>query len=538
MEKAPAPGPAGLPQRTLYQRFHDAAIRYGDAIAIEIAGEAVRYRQLADLADRMAARMTEILGDQPAVVGVLATRSLAAYCGYLAGLRLGATVVPLHADAPLARNARICETAVVDLLVADRSGERHLAGLSAATGAGMLVAYADDPASLREIAAGPWQEPYRATPDDVAYILFTSGSTGEAKGIPVRHRQLGDYLAYCQARYQPGPGARLVQGYGLTFDPSVLVMFLSWSSGAALVVPEADALLNPARLVTSQRISHWWSVPSVISLARRFGALPEASLPGLAWSVFAGEQLTTDQARAWAAAAPGSAIENAYGPTELTITCAAYRLPGDQADWPSTPNGTVPIGRVFPHLEAVLRQEDGTVVPAGERGAGMITGELCVRGSQRFDGYLDPAANQGRFIRCDGRRSSLVAGSDVPADSWFRTGDRVTRLGTGELVHRGRLDDQVKVDGHRVEPGEIESVLRGHPSVDDVVVLRIAGQRPSLCAVYTGARTVDAELAAVARSWLPAYMAPAHYRWVERMPLNANGKVDRQRLAAELDLPG
>jgi non-ribosomal peptide synthetase component F len=331
----------------------------------------------------MAARIVEACGDPPAVVGVLATRSLTAYCGYLGALRLGAAVVPLHAGTPIKGNAWTCDRAGVDVVVADPARAGYAADLAATTGASAVIAYADGSGALRELATHPWREPCHATADDVAYVLFTSGSTGQAKGIPVRHRQLGDYLTYCLDRYQLDPDARLAQGYSLTFDPSVLVMFLSWGSGATLVIPQADELLNPALLVATQRITHWWSVPSMISLAHQFGALPPGSMPGLVGSGFIGEQLTTAQARAWAAAAPASTIENGYGPTELTVTCAAYRLPGDPADWPATPNATVPIGRIFPHLQALLLAQDGAVAPLRWPGAKVRQGAAATRDHRR-----------------------------------------------------------------------------------------------------------------------------------------------------------
>jgi non-ribosomal peptide synthetase component F len=233
-------------------------------------------------------------------------------------------------------------------------------------------------------------------------------------------------------------------------------------------------------------------------------------MPELRWSLFGGEQLTLDQARAWAAAAPHSVIDNLYGPTEVTVSCTGYRLPADPAQWPVTSNGTVPIGAIYPHLEAVVLTEDGT---AGAEG------ELCIRGSQRFDGYLDPAHDQGCFVHLDGG-----------ADAFYRTGDRVQVGPDGVMVHVGRLDDQVKLRGYRVALGEIEAALRAHPKVREAVVLAT----PTLHAVYTGEPVDDTELAAVVAERLPPYMRPERYRWVAALPVNPNGKVDRRRIAAEL----
>jgi acyl-CoA synthetase (AMP-forming)/AMP-acid ligase II len=281
-------------------------------------------------------------------------------------------------------------------------------------------------------------------------------------------------------------------------------------------------------------------VPSVISFARRMRALRPGAMPGLRFSLFAGEPLSLQQAAAWREAAPGSVLENFYGPTELTVTCAEFRLPADPAGWPRTANGTVPIGRVYPGMEHVVL--DGEGHPAEE-------GELCVRGPQRFPGYLDPADNAGRF-RDDGFADPGGArtGRDgaVPASFWYRTGDRVRVEGPDRLlVHLGRLDHQVKVFGYRVELGEIEAALREQPGVHDAVVLALEEPRggTALHAACTGeggegsggAGDVDpGALLDALRLRLPAYMVPLTLRVLDALPLNGNGKTDRAALAALL----
>ncbi|MGH3681954.1 MAG: AMP-binding protein, partial [Natronosporangium sp.] len=434
--------------------------------------------------------------------------------GYLAALRLAAVVVPLGPAYPVARNTLICRSSHVDTIVADDAGGGQVAELAARTGAVPIRLTAGGRVPWHwQLDTPPYPEPYRGQPADVAYTLYTSGSTGEPKGVPIRHRNLADLLRFGIDRYQLGPGSRYAQAFELTFDGSVLPMFLSWCTGATLVVPRSEELLAPSDLVAGGRITHWCSVPSVISIARRQRALPPASMPELRWSSFGGEQLTLAAARAWAAAAPHSAIENVYGPTELTVNCLAYRLPENPAQWPVTDNGTVPIGSAYPHLQAVVLTGDGR--PGSE-------GELCVRGSQRFDGYLDPAHDRDCFVTLDG-------------DRWYRTGDLVRAGPDGALVHLGRLDQQVQIRGYRVELGEIEAVLRSHPEVVDVVVLATGAgtATPTIHAVYTGAPAGLAELAA---QRLPPYLRPDHYRPVDSMPVTPGGKVDRRRLAAELGI--
>ena len=528
---------------TLHQWFQRSVDRSPDATAIEVDGTNLTYSELHQLTERLAGRMHRS-GRRPTAVGLLTARSLAGYAGYLAALRLGAVVVPLNPNFPAARNGQMCRSAGVDLLIVDERGEHQAGQVLADIGATALRLTGDRAGDWAGDWAGdatPGGSPapiHRAEPDDVAYLLFTSGSTGRPKGVPIRHRNVDAYLTYCRDRYGVGPGDRLSQTFDLTFDPSVFDMFVAWGGGATLVVPRPDEVLTPVRFVNDRRITHWFSVPSVVALARRMRMLAPGAMPDLRWSLFAGEQLTLEQARAWATAAPSSVLENLYGPTELTVTCTGYRLPAEFERWPSTANGTVPIGEVYPHLDGVLRDPDanptagpgtgpgtddgsgkGAGTGKGSAGSGTDTGELCLRGSQRFDGYLDPTDDTGRFVR------------DGDGEPWYRTGDLVRRE-NGLLVHHGRIDDQVKIHGYRIELGEVETALRAHPEVHDVVVFAVGeGEKMVLEAVYTGAEGLADALVAAGRQRLPEYLVPTRIQHLPALPTNANGKTDRRRLA-------
>ncbi|MFJ1546422.1 AMP-binding protein [Streptomyces sp. NPDC088246] len=342
--------------------------------------------------------------------------------------------------------------------------------------------------------------------------------------MPVQHRSIAAYLEHVISRDGIGVGDRLSQTFDLTFDLSVFDLFAAWGAGATLVVPGQADLMAPTRFVARERITHRFSVPSVISLARRLRGLTPGSMPTLRWSLFCGEPLTMAQATAWRAAAPGSVLENLYGPTELTLSCTQYRLPNDPARLPPA-SGTVPIGELCPGLEQLV--VDGEGRPADE-------GELCVRGVQRFPGYLDPADNGGRFLRYEaGDARADFSGSPGQPDArlWYRTGDRVRR-GEGGLIHLGRLDHQVKVRGYRLELGEVESELRAHPRVGDAIALALPGPGgdTQLVAVCTGQGIDPADVLAALRARLPEYMIPSALTVLADLPLNANGKVDRQAL--------
>ncbi|WP_432087584.1 amino acid adenylation domain-containing protein [Streptomyces sp. bgisy095] len=516
------------PQPRLHDWFARSAHRHGDGrTALEVDGHHLGYAALSALADTVAGTILARHAGRPARVGLLASRSVLAYAGYLGILRLGATVVPLNPAFPLARSGDVAKEAGLDLVLADAS----LPDLDSLPVPVLRLTdrdLLDPPAESAPFAPPPAPA---VSGDDLAYILFTSGSTGRPKGVPVTHDNVAAYLGHVIPRYGLGPGARVSQTFDLTFDPSVYDMFAAWGSGATLVVPTRDDVLSPVRYVNERRITHWNSVPSVAAIAMRLRALKPGAMPTLRWSLFCGEALKTAHAGAWAAAAPNSTLENIYGPTEMTVTWTEYRLPADPADWPDTGNGTVPIGTPYPGQEHLVLDEDGR--PADE-------GELCVRGSQRFPGYLDPADDAGRFHAFDGRRATAYDGSGpLTPEHWYRTGDRVRRRADGTLVHLGRIDHQLKIHGYRVELGEIELLLTRQPGVTDAVVLAVPGRKgePVLRAVCTGGPADPAGLLDALREKLPAYMVPATVGFTEALPLNANGKVDRVALVASLSRP-
>jgi amino acid adenylation domain-containing protein len=493
---------------TLYRFFADTAARQPDAVALEADGRTWTYRELHRLAEAIAGSVPRSHGRTPRRIGLLAARGVQAYAGYLAVLRLGAAVVPLDPRLPERRLRHIAELAGLELVLAAEPADWAPRVL---------------PLPERLVAEDGDLPAYSGRLDDEAYVLFTSGSTGRPKGVPIRHRNFADYVPYCVKAFELGPGCRASQTFGLSFDPSVFDLFVTWAAGATVVAPDPGELLTPVGYIRRARLTHWFAVPSVVGVARQLGNLPAGEADTLRHSLFAAEPLTREFASLWAEVAPASTIGNIYGPTEASITVTGYRLPADRSAWPATSNGTVPIGRPYPHLDAVVLGEDGLPAAAGE---------LCVRGPQRFDGYLDPRDDIGRFTFFDGTGPAADHdGSEPLTDAfWYRTGDRV-RWEAGEIVHCGRLDQQVKIRGHRVELGEIEAALRTHPKIDQVVVLAPATDgEPTLTAIYTGGPLPASALRHWLRSRLPIYMLPRHFEHRTTMPLTLNGKIDRRRL--------
>jgi amino acid adenylation domain-containing protein len=492
----------GVAGPALYDRFLRGLALSPDGVAIEVAGEFITYRQVHRRALELAGAIVE---SRPRAVGVLAAKSGIAYVGLLAALYAGAAVVPLRPDFPTGRTRQMLTASGTTVVLVDEAGARGLPEMLAGDRHIRVLA----PAGVPTRAGQALDRPRPVEPEDPAYLLFTSGSTGRPKGVAITHGSTAHYFRLLDRRYDFGPRDVFSQTFDLNFDCAMFDLFCAWGAGATAVAVPAPAYRELPAYLAERGITVWFSTPSAIGLVRRLGGLAPGSLPGLRWSFFAGEALQCRDAADWQRAAPGSAVENLYGPTELTITVAAYRWSGESSARMAV-NGVVPIGVVHDGHDHMLLDERG--VPAEDEG------ELCVAGPQLTPGYLDHGDDAGRFLDRDSRR-------------WYRTGDRVRRCDSGVLAYLGRLDHQVQVRGWRIEVAEVEHALRACPRVRDAVAVGVAtGDGTELAAFYTGDAVAAVELARRLRDTLPPGAIPGHFRNLDEFPLNANGKIDRPRL--------
>ncbi|MGW0917278.1 AMP-binding protein, partial [Streptomyces sp. NPDC002784] len=374
-----------------------------------------------------------------------------------------------------------------------------------------------------------------ADADATAYVIFTSGSTGRPKAVPITFRAMENYLHWATTTFAYGPGDRLANTSSPCFDASVRQLLAPLLTGATVVTADRDLVRDPELLlhhVARARITVWSSVPSLWErlltaaegLVRRGRPLPDLSALRLVH--VGGEVLWADWVRRWYDLfGPGQTIVNLYGPTETTIN-ATYHIVTER---PGEEVRALPIGRALSGTEVLVIGPDGE--PRGPGG----TGELLIGGIGLSAGYLgDPALTQAAFTERDGRR-------------WYRSGDRVEVLPDGALRFVGRLDDQVKIRGHRVEPGEVEAVLRARADVAQAVVLAGEGRLSAFVVLRDaeggadaeGDADVDAEgdadvdavtLRRQLAQTLPPYMVPARITLLDALPLTGTGKVDRRAL--------
>jgi amino acid adenylation domain-containing protein len=359
-------------------------------------------------------------------------------------------------------------------------------------------------------------------PDGVAYLLFTSGSTGQPKGVMVAHRNAVPFMDAMVERYGVTEIDRFSQTFDLTFDLSVFDMFVSWQAGACLCVPTANEKMLPGKWAKKNELTVWFSVPSTAVLMNKLRVLKPGAFPSFKWSLFCGEGLPTEVATAFAAAAPNSKVENLYGPTELTIACTLYRY-DPVTSLPDCELGLVPIGDPYPGMKVLVADENLNEVPPGE------TGELLMTGPQLTLGYWrDPEKTAKAFVRPPGKE-----------EIYYRTGDRVRRSdGTKPMVYLGRIDNQIKVQGYRVELGEIESIVRKVGGVDVAVAVGWPQVPTGADGIVVFVSSANADLDSIrekSKEQLPSYMHPSRVLNIGAFPLNANGKIDRKALLAQLE---
>jgi amino acid adenylation domain-containing protein len=504
---------------TAYEFFARSMQKTPDAPALEIRGQSYSYRELGAAVSVTVNAMLAKNPNPPARIALCAKRSGALFGGYLAIQAAGRSVVPMDPTYPIERCMDILFRCRVGMALVDEAGAKMFEAVDPAERPALVPL--PDPHLAR--SDGELLERNHVSADDEVYVLFTSGSTGRPKGVPIRQRNFTPLVAYMIDRYDLRPGCRYAQTFSQMFDPFMANIFATWGAGGTVVDVQPDELRTIATFMAKRAVTHWFSVSSTVSLAHAAGELWPGAAPDLEYGIFGAEPFTMNQARLWHDMAPNAQILNAYGPTETVLTCADELLPPDTALWPESSNGTVPIGAVYPHLDYAIIAEDG---------AEASEGELCIRGVQRFDGYLEAKDNSGRFYAFEpGGRAQVVTDPTPSPAHWYRTGDYIKRI-DGRLVHCGRIDNQMKVLGHRIEPGEIEAVMRRHPNVVDAVVVRCRSTPDVLHAAYTGREVVDADMAEWLRTSLPAFMVPGSYRYYEELPKNLVGKIDRNAIEA------
>jgi amino acid adenylation domain-containing protein len=551
---------------TIHGLFAEQAARTPDAIAVRYQGAALTYRELDARANQLAHRLRDAGVGRETLVALCLPRSLELIVATLATLKAGGAYLPLEPSHPAARLRFMLEDAQVGCLV---SLSALLPALS--DPAPPLILLDREQAALTALPTQPPAVP--VAPDNLAYVIYTSGSTGQPKGALIEHRNVVRLLRNDRFQFSFGPQDVWTLFHSYAFDFSVWEMYGALLYGGTLVITPAETTQDPAQffqLLRREGVTVLNQTPAAfVSLAQQACARPQEML-ALRYVIFGGEALAPTQLHDWRALYPAVRLINMYGITETTVhvtfkEIGAAEIAANESN----------IGRPIPTTTAYLLDERMRLLPAG------VPGELYIGGAGVARGYLNrPALSAQKFVanpfaeELEAGGSGLAEAVSGPAPSaqrpapgsrLYKTGDLAKLLPNGELVYLGRIDEQVQIRGFRVEIGEIQHRLLEHPAVSEAVVLTRtdAAATTQLVAYVVGEQRTEnreqqnsgtaeqrnsgdhaldrdssafilhpASLRTFLAQTLPGYMIPAAFVLLDRLPLTANGKLDRRALPA------
>jgi amino acid adenylation domain-containing protein len=486
--------------RTILDLFEESLADSGDSVAVKSIedGVSLTYSELDELSDGIALKLTALGASGRSLVGLYMNRDRWLLPSFLGILKAGCAYVPINPIFPRDRNAGIVKNAGIRFIATTS----ELAPEAAAFGDGLFVARVDDGEKA------PWVELPPVRPGQVAYVLFTSGSTGQPKGVPIRHESVANLLLSMRAAPGLSREDKVLALATVTFDMSVPEFYLPLTCGASLVLVDYETSLDSAKLaslIESERITFMQATPSRWPLLFEAGWKCSPSMTLLT----GGEALP--QALAMTLQDTGASVWNMYGPTETTVWSSKHRLRREDA----TPSIGMPIANTgFFVLDGGNR-----LLPPGMRG------ELGISGAGLSEGYLNrPDLSAGRFIVKDINGFQLCI---------YKTGDLVQQRPAGDFRYFGRNDFQVKIRGFRIELGEIESLMLGFHGIKEAVcaVWNRSERDQRIVAYYRRDSPVDEkELRAHLKRSLPEYMVPGHYVPMAEFPRTSSGKTDRKAL--------
>ncbi len=498
----------------MLDKVNQSYLKFPERNAFNINGIYYSYAQFAQLVSNIRKYLESNCNDSEKLIGIITKQSpdIETYAAIYGCLFSGRGYVPINPANPLSRNSSILEQTGIKTILCRQSDET-IQDIAASKNAKIV--------NIVDLQVSPINlTPPVVDENEIAYLLFTSGSTGVPKGVPISRKNLNSFVdAFVELGYNVDENDRFLQMFELTFDFSVICYTVPLCAGACIYTIPAEGVkyANVYMALEENEITFACMVPSVLSYLTPY--FEEIKLEKMRYSIFCGETLLNNIALGWSKCTPNAKIINAYGPTEATVFCLIYEWEKPLSD-SKTFNGGVCIGKPMKNMNAVVVNENSEIISGNNE----EKGELCLAGKQLTSGYWkNDEKNAKTFFNI------LIDGK---TETFYRTGDLAFQDNEGDFLFAGRIDNQIKIQGFRIELGEIEHFARefikngnvaavGYPNTFGNMQIHLFVEN------YNG-NTLEIE--EYLKSKIPEYMVPSYITSIPSFPLNANGKIDRKEL--------
>lgn len=518
---------------TIGIKLFQKMISFGDSPAIKFGDQIISYKDLNYRSLQLAALIKQ-KNIHAKSLGIIGQRSFSTYIAIVGSVYSGHTYIPINIKYTKNTILKILEDSDIEILIGDYISLKSLADVIRSSRVKFII-IPDEKVLDKNIFGSDImvfdkfdlslfnnQKPFAVLKDNLLYILYTSGTTGSPKGVMVTNDNVDIFLENTQSFYNLEIGFRASQTFDLSFDASVVDIYLTLMSGGQICILNETELRMPYDYIHREKLDVWYSVPTLANFMFKMGYLTPNSFPSLKYSFFGGEPLPQKLADAWHLAAPNSTVENVYGPTEATVNITRFNYTENHS-YRDFKNGILSIGTTFKQHSFAILDNNYSKVSDGE------VGELAFTGPQVTNGYLKDIEKTNKNFR------------SFPWDKgnkkWYLTGDLAFINKFNEIECLGRKDNQIKLSGRRVELGEIENALLKSSLIKDVVVVPIrndSGKVLSLVAFTTAKLSIEekSQVLKQALNYIEKLFLPKKIIYIHTLPIMSSGKTDRKKLAA------